>query len=183
VFLGRIYADSVRKNTQACAACNGCPTATGRLSGDTLGLVKLGMTRAQVVSKYARRSARGTRDWDYFCASPIGVRVAYASNALLHTLSTQQQSAVRGRVVLALTANPFYALEGVRPGTSLRAAAKTLHTTAVMRVGANDWYMAPNGSTTAIVKVREGIVEEIGTATKRVTQNRTAQLTFIKSFS
>jgi hypothetical protein len=50
------------ENTQACAAYNGCPTATGRLSGDTLGLVKLGMTRAQVVNKYARRSARGTRD-------------------------------------------------------------------------------------------------------------------------
>ena len=85
--------------------------------------------------------------------------------------------------MLLLTANPFYALDGVRPGESLRAAAKTLHTGPVIRVGLNDWYMAPNGSTTAIIKVRGGIVKEIGTATKMITQGPTAQLTFITSFS
>jgi len=53
----------------------------------------------------------------------------------------------------------------------------------VIRVGANDWYMAANESTTAILKVRHGIVEEIGTATKMVTQNRRAQRTFITSSS
>lgn len=43
--------------------------------------------------------------------------------------------------------------------------------------------MAPNRATAAIIKVRHGIVEEIGTATNMVTLNRGAQLAFITSFS
>jgi hypothetical protein len=52
-----------------------------------------------------------------------------------------------------------------------------------MHIGLNYWYMAQNGSTTAVIKVRHGTVEELGTATKMVTKNHKAQLTFIKSFS
>jgi hypothetical protein len=162
---------------------NGCPTATGRLTGNTLGLIKLGMTGAQATSQYAQSSTHGTSNWEYFCAAPIGVRVAYASDRLLKTLTPRQRTSERGRIVLALTANSFYALDGVRPGESLTTAANKLHTGAAIRVGANDWYMAPNGSTTAILKVRDGIVQEIGTATKKVTQHRRAQRTFITSFS
>jgi hypothetical protein len=162
---------------------NGCPTATGRLNGATLGRVALGMTRKQALSRYAHSSARGEHYWDFFCVRPIGVRVGYASNALLKTLNASQQKTVRGRVVLALTANPFYALRGLRPGASQRSASRTLHTGAAMHVGLNYWYMAANGSTAAIIKVRHGTVQEIGTATKMVTLGRTAQLTFIKSFS
>jgi hypothetical protein len=65
-----------------------------------------------------------------------------------------------------------------QPGVVIRR-----HTTAAMHIGANYWYMAPNGSTTAIIEVRDGTVREIGTATKLLTQNRKAQLTFITSFS
>jgi hypothetical protein len=53
----------------------------------------------------------------------------------------------------------------------------------VITVGLSDWYMAANGLTTAIIKVRHGIVDEIGTATAAVTETREAQLTFIHSFS
>jgi hypothetical protein len=141
------------------------------------------MTRAQAISQYAQSSPRGKRYWEYLCVTPMGVRAGYASNALLKTLSITQQNILRGRVVLALTANPFYALEGVHPGEALNTAAKTLRTGAVMHVGLNEWYMAANGSTTAIIKVRHGTVQEIGTATKLVTQNRKAQRTFITSFS
>jgi hypothetical protein len=162
------------------AVASGCPRATGRLSGHTLGLAVLGMTRAQLQSKYTQGSAHGTRFWDYFCLTPIGVRVAYASDVRLETLPSNERTSVRGRVVLVLTANPFYALNGVRPGATLRAAAKTLHTDAGMRVGLNNWYLAPNGSTTAVLKVRHGIVREIGIATKMATRGRKAQLTFIK---
>jgi hypothetical protein len=35
----------------------------------------------------------------------------------------------------------------------------------------------------AVIKVRAGIVQEIGTAVKVVTGNRKAQVTFIKRFS
>jgi 6-phosphogluconolactonase (cycloisomerase 2 family) len=162
---------------------DGCPAATGRLSGSTLGRLTLGMTRAQAISMYAKSSTRGTRFEDFFCVSPMGVRVGYASNVLLKTLTSSQRNTVRGRVVLALTANRFYALRGVRPGASLRAAANMLHTGAVIRIGVNDWYLAPNGPTTAVIKVRGGIVDEIGIAAKMVTHGRRAEVAFIKSFS
>jgi len=170
-------------STTTAPTANGCPVATGRLTGTTLGRLTLGMTRAQAMSKYATSSTRGKRFEDFFCVSPMGVRVGYASNVLLRKLTSSQRNSVRGRVVLALTANRFYALDGVHPGASLQAAAKTLHTAAVMRVGVNDWYLAANGSSTAVIKVRDGIVDEIGIATKMVTQGRTAQRKFITSFS
>jgi hypothetical protein len=162
---------------------NTCPAATGRLSGDTLGLLTLGMTRKQAIGKYTHTSAHGARYEDFFCTSPIGVRVGYGSPSLLKTLTSSERARVQGRVVLVLTANPFYALHGVRPGARLRSAAKKLHTAPMMRVGLNEWYMAANGSSTAVLKVRAGIVKEIGIATKLVTQSRKAQLAFIKSFS
>jgi hypothetical protein len=162
----------------------GCPAATGRLSGDTLGLVALGMTRAQAIGKYTHSAARGKHFEDFLCLSPIGVTVGYASNRLLKTLTARQDHSLRGRVVLlALTGNPFYALRGVRPGARLHAAATTLHAGAEMHVGPNDWYMAPDGSATAVLMVRHGIVKEIGIATKMVIEGRKAQLRFITSFS
>jgi hypothetical protein len=53
----------------------------------------------------------------------------------------------------------------------------------MMRVGVNDWYLAANGSSTAVMLVRAGTVKEIGIATKMITHGRKAQLQFIKSFS
>jgi hypothetical protein len=41
----------------------------------------------------------------------------------------------------------------------------------------------PNGSSTAVLKVRRGIVEEIGIGTKSLTKGRKAQSTFLKSFT
>jgi len=73
-------------------------------------------------------------------------------------------NALQGRVVLALTANPFYAMRGIRPGASLPTAVKALHTGTVFHVGLNDWYMAPDGSSTTVLKVRDGTIQEIGIA-------------------
>jgi hypothetical protein len=52
-----------------------------------------------------------------------------------------------------------------------------------MHVGPNDWYMAPDGSATAVLTLRHGIVKEVGIAAKMVTQGRPAQLRFVTSFS
>jgi hypothetical protein len=176
-------AASVAPATTTAPRAKRCPSATGRLRGTRLGLLTLGMTRAQAIGKYARSSTRGTRFEDFFCVTPIGVRAGYASKLLLKTLTRHQRAGVRRRVVLVLTANRFYALRGVRPGARLRVAAKALHTGAGMRVGVNDWYLAPNGPSTAVIEVRRGIVDDIGIATKMLTHGRRAQLRFIKSFS
>ncbi len=90
---------------------------------------------------------------------------------------------MQGRVVLALTANGFYALRGVRPGAALAVAARSLGTGAPFHIGLNFWYMARNGASTAVLKVRHGIVEEVGIADAQLTRSVKAQRAFITSFS
>jgi hypothetical protein len=140
------------------------------------------MTRTQASHPYALASAQGRRYWDFFSLAGGKVRVAYPSNVLLRTLPSGERSAIRGRVILALTANPYYSLHGVRPGMNLSTAAKRLHTGAAIQVGLDDWFMA-TGSPTVVLKVRNGTVEELGIARSDLTQNRKAQSAFIRSFS
>ncbi len=161
----------------------GCPRATGRLKGRTLGLVRLGMTRAQARHAFTHSSTRGKRFQDFFCLTPIGIRVGYASTALLKTLSPRERRRVQGRVVLALTANAFYAARGIQPGATLATARKRLGKGNLFHVGLNYWDLIKQGSWTAVLKVRHGIVQEIGTADPRLTKTKRTQRTFIKSFS
>jgi len=160
-----------------------CPRATGRLSGRTLGLVTLGMTRAQARRAYAHSSDRGNRYEDFFCLTPSGVRVGYASPALLRTLPAAERRGVEGRVVWASTSNTHFELRGVRPGSTVADARERLRLSAPFQVGLNSWYLAPNGPSTAVLKGRRGIVEEIGIADRSLTQGRRAALAFLESFS
>jgi hypothetical protein len=141
------------------------------------------MTRAQARHEYAYSSNRRRHYEDFFCLTPAGVRVGYASPALLKTLSSAEQRRYEGRVVWASTSNPLYDVHGVRPGSGLAAAGKQLHLTGPFHIGLNYWYLAPNGSSTAVLKVRHGIVEEIGIAEKSLTRGHKAQLAFLRSFS
>ena len=50
-------------------------------------------------------------------------------------------------------------------------------------IGANDWYLAPLASATAVLKVRDGTVQEIGIADRSLTKTRPAQRLFLTSFS
>jgi Glycine rich protein len=160
-----------------------CPGATGTLSGQKVGLVKLGDTRKQAQKAYTHSSNRGTRYEEFFCLTPIGVRVGYASPKLLDKLSTGQRSKYTRRVDWISTASAYYAINGIRPGATIAAAAKKLKIGKEFRIGLNDWYLAPAGSVTAILKGRGGIVEEIGIADKQLTKGRTAQRRFLTSFS
>jgi hypothetical protein len=102
----------------------GCPRATDPPRGQKLGLVRLGSTRTQTRRAFTHSSDRGKRFEDFFCLTPIGVRVGYASNTLLKTLPSRTRRTVAGRVVLALTANAFYALHGVRPGATVSSPTR-----------------------------------------------------------
>jgi hypothetical protein len=146
-------------------------------------LVRLEMTRAEARRAFAHSSDRGRHYEDFFCQTPIGVRVGYASPKLLSTLPGAERLRLRNRVVWASTANLFYSVRGIRPGARLRLAARWLHLGKGFHVGLNWWYFAPNGASTALLKVRHGIVQEIGIADKSLTQNRHAQRRFITSFS
>jgi hypothetical protein len=161
----------------------GCPAATGRVSGNTLGLVKLGMTRARARRAYTHSSDRGKRYEDFFCLTPIGVRVGYGSPTLLKTLRAGERKRFKGRVVWASTSNPFYAIRGLRPGATLAVARKHLKLTGPFHVGLNFWYLGTHGRSTAVLKVRRRIVEEIGIADKSLTKSHKAQRKFLRSFS
>jgi len=164
------------------SAARGCPIPSGRLTGTTLGPLHLGMTRARARRTLPRTARRTTRDMDFFCLTRIGIRAAYPSARLLHSLPRAPRHRVRARIVLALTANPDYELRGVRPGARLGAVAHRLGVGPPRRIGLNTWYLCPNGPSRGVLKVRHGIIEEIGIADKRLTNSRRAALRFLDSF-
>jgi hypothetical protein len=149
--------------TASVAAGPGCPSATGTLSGTTLGHVRLGMTRSQAEHAYAQSVIQRGTDEELFCVAPDGVRAGYASPQLLAALSRTQKAAIRGRVIWASTSNPLYTIEGIRSGDSLSQAATALRHGATLKLGNNEWYLARAGSTTAVVQISSrGAVAEIG---------------------
>ena len=81
------------------------------------------------------------------------------------------------------TASAFYAIDGIRPGAAIAAAARSLKLEPRFHVGANNFYLAPAGPATVILVARGGIVQEIGIADNRLTQGRVAQRTLLTSFS
>ncbi len=81
------------------------------------------------------------------------------------------------------TASAQYAIDGIRPGTTVAAAEQALKLGAVFVIGANDWYLAPVPGATAVLKVRDGVVQEIGIAVSALTRTHKAQRTFLTSFS
>lgn len=89
---------------------------------------------------------------------------------------------VSGRIVLALTANPFYAVRGVRPGTRLRVAVRRLDLGTPIHLGPNYWYVVPGDAADGILKVRHGIVEEVGVADRQLLSTRTGQWELLRNF-
>jgi uncharacterized repeat protein (TIGR01451 family) len=172
----------VVKTAPPAPAAARCPRPTGRLGGQALGPLALGMTRARARKTMPRFNIT-TNEFDNFCLyGGWGIRTGYPSGQLLRSISTAGRAAVSGRVVLALTANPYYVLRGVRPGETQYAATKALRFGRAMHVGLNYWYMVPNGSATAVLKVHGGIVQEIGIADGKLTKSDKARVTFINSF-
>jgi hypothetical protein len=159
-----------------------CPGATGRLSGGTLGLIVLDASRSREHYLYRHHSDRGKRYEDFFCLTPIGVRVGYGSPKLLKILSKTLRKQLLNRVVWASTSNPHYSIGGVRPGESIVTASAALHPLPVIHIGLNHWYLAVQKRSTAVLKVRGGVVEEIGIATNRLTKTAKDRSVLMHSF-
>ncbi len=173
----------IREAILSAAAKPGCPMATGELHGNKLGLLQLGMTRAQARHAFVKSSTRGKHYEDFFCLTPRGVRVGYASPNLLKTLPPHERKMYEGKVVWASTSNTFYDVHDVRPGATVAQAREHLKLTGPFHVGLNHWYLAPNGSSTAILKVRHDVVEEIGICDKALTRTHKEQVAFLHSFT
>lgn len=159
-----------------------CPRATGRASATAIGAVSLGETRTRARHAFAHSSNRGRAFEDFFCLTPIGIRVGYASPALIRGLGRSLAGRYVNRVIWISTASAFYAIDGIRPGTKLSSASSRLPGGRTFVVGLNHWYLAPHGQSTAIFKVRGGIVQEIGIAVAALTTGSKAQRTFLTSF-
>jgi hypothetical protein len=161
-----------------------CTSPIGRLQGKTLGPFTLGDTRAK-----ARQAARLINvqffGFDDFCLKGgPGIRVGYPSSKLLRSVARGLRAKIAGKVVIALTANRFYALDGVRPGARVGRVARRLHISAkrFFAVGLNDWYLVPGGAALGVLKVRGGVIQEIGIADQRLLRSHKARTRFFTSF-
>ena len=159
-----------------------CPGATGSMTGTTIGQITLGMTRSRARYLYRQHSNRGKQYQDFFCLTPIGVRVGYASPILLDSLAKHERATYQGRVVWASTSNPYYSLDGIRAGESIATASRVLDIEPPFHIGLNYWYLARKASYTAVLKVRGNVVQELGIADNALTTTRPAQNVLMHSF-
>jgi hypothetical protein len=85
-------------------------------------------------------------------------------------------------VVWIATTAPVFALDGVRVGTKLSLADHRLRLGRVLTVGTARWYLAPTGGATVALKVRNGVVQEIGLAARQLTGSRSSQRLLLSAF-
>jgi hypothetical protein len=157
-----------------------CPRPSGRLSGARLGPVWLGEARRKARRQLPRFVAEN-RYTDNFCLSGgSGIKVGYARPGRARSRGALAEA--RGNIVLALTANRYYALDGLRAGTRLANLRSRLRLGRFIRAGAYDWYVLPGATSNAVLKVRHGIVREIGIAYRGLTANRGAAARLLRKF-
>lgn len=161
---------------------SGCAKPTGQLKGLTLGPLRLGWSRAHARRVLRNHHATPT-NMDRFCLSGGAIRVGYPSAKLLRKLSPAVRSHVRGTIVLALTANRRYALDGTRPGSRLGRNARRLAAGKPFHIGLNHWYVVPGRRSDGVLKVRNGRIQEVGIASRQLTRGRAAQRRLLASFT
>jgi beta-glucosidase len=174
---GAAAAVSILTNTASCFRNQ------GPVVGSAMGPVRLGMTRAQARRGFARISQQRRRYMDFFCLGAGGIRAGYPSPQLLRTLGPALRRRVSGRVVLILTSSLRYADDGVHRGDLLAAVARHAHLGRPYVVGINRWYVLPSAYALSVLKVRRGVVEEIGIADPVFGVSRQETLAFFRSFS
>ena len=180
---GAAAAITVASGPQGAHAPYNCYRPNGTLSGTTLGPVRLRASRRTVRRAFRTRDLRGRRYMDFFCTGKQGIRVGYATPKLLRTLPRSQRRKLASAAVLALTSSRHYALRGVRPDTRLARVARRLRVGRGFVIGLNTWYVAPAGRARGLLKVRHGVIEEIGIADRALTSgSRARQRRFLASF-
>ena len=158
----------------------GCTAPSGRLTASAIGSIKLGMTRAA-----ARRQVASTqslnRYTDNLClAGGYGIRVGYGNATMLGRGKLLRS--LSSRIVFAVTANPYYSLGGVRPGMTVASVTQRLHLTRPIHIGPNTWYVIPGTRTNHVLKVRHGVIQEIGDLNRALTLTRDRQGRLLRLF-
>jgi hypothetical protein len=157
-----------------------CPKPSGRLRGGSLGPLKLGMTRA-AARRRLKRFGVTYNNMDNFCLyAGWGIRAGYPSAKLLGALARAERRRVAGRVILLLSANTHYALGQARPGGGV---TRRLHLGTPFRIGRNQWYVIHGTASMGVLKVRAGVIQEVGIASLSLTRGRAAQRRLLTSFT
>ena len=97
-------------------------------------------------------------------------------------MSHRSQLALRDTVIWASTSNPYYSLDGIRAGESITTAAHEIGAGDRFHIGLNYWYLGRMRGYTAVLKVRDNVVEELGIAESQLTKTRSAQSLLMRSF-
>ncbi len=176
--------DSASPGNSGTPAAGGlrCPRPSGRVGGLSVGPLAVGFTRA-----HARRTlthftvTKGGLD-DFCLDGGRDIRVAYPTSRILSSAAESLRPGLRGRVVLALTSDPFYALDGAKPGGRL-SAARELHLSPPIRLGASDWYVVPGKLANGVLKVHAGVITEVGLVNRRLSTSRTAQRLLLSAYA
>jgi beta-glucosidase len=159
-----------------------CARAGGPLKATSLEGLRLGMKRAAARRLFRTVARRGRRYMDFFCAGRQGIRAGYPSPRVLRTLRLSLRRQVEGRVVLILTSKRRFSLRGIHPRAQIRKVARRFRLRGPFVIGVNRWYLLRFGAGRGVLKVRDGIVEEIGIATASLTRNRHQDKVFLASF-
>ena len=113
-----------------------CVAPTGSLRARRLGPLALGMTRRRARHLLSHYSTRRKLDMDFYCQrADDGIRAFYPSPKLLRTLPRAERKRYAGKIMVALTAGPRYALHAVHAGTRLlrRGPPPAAHRTCLPR--------------------------------------------------
>jgi hypothetical protein len=141
------------------------------------------MTRATIRGRFTKRDRRSHRFIDVFCAGHSVISVGYPSPGLLASVAPSQRRRLSGRAVLILTSNRHFALRGVRPGARLARVTHRRHLGRPFVVGRDDWYLLADRSARGVMRVRRGIIEEVGIANRSLTNRRAKARRLLGSLS
>jgi hypothetical protein len=157
---------------------SGCPAASGALTGEQLGPLTLNMTRTAAQGKLPAYTA-ANHHTDRFCLQSGAILAGYSTPQALAPLTAAQRQRLNRRVVILLTANPYYALDGLRPGAPLTTARHTLKLGSGEKIGDSTWYVIAEHHRSGILKVTHGTIQQIGIANPTLTHTPTSQHTLL----
>jgi hypothetical protein len=159
-----------------------CPRPTGRLGGLSVGPLALGFTRAQARRTLTRFFVTRSGLDDFCLDGGRDIRAAYPTTRILAGAPKALRASLRSRVILAVTPNPFYSLDGAKPGDRVRTIAKRLHLEAAFRIDGSDWYVIPGELANGVLKAHAGVIAEVGLINRRLSDNRVSQRHLLRAF-
>jgi hypothetical protein len=103
-----------------------CPAPSGKLSGTRIGPLTLGETLNKA-KRALKLHSPGPYGFTEFCLyAGFGIRAAPPTSKSLKPLPRKRRAVLKGRLVIALTPNRQYSLDGVLPGEQISAVPKRL---------------------------------------------------------